>query len=72
MSYNDDYLILKDMNKTISKRKPQIAVEKPIHDLIKSIATQRKDNIEKVTEEVIIAGLKVKRLLPENFQTATN
>ena len=56
--------------KTQRTRKPQISVEKSLHELIKTIATTRKDKIEKVTDELLVAGLKVKRLLPENFPSS--
>ena len=50
------------------ERKPTLAVEKDLHALIRRVARDQRDKIEVVVEDLLVTGLKVKRLLPEDFR----
>lgn len=49
-------------------RKPQVALQLDMHPLLKGIAERQRDKLEVLVDEVLIAGLRVKRLLPEGFR----
>jgi len=45
-----------------------LIVREELKDLLKDLARQRKRLFVPFTEEVIISGLKVKKLLPKNWE----
>ncbi len=49
-------------------RKPQTTLQPDMHPLLKEIATRQRDKLEVVVDEVLIAGLKAKRQLPDGFR----
>ena len=70
LTYTKDVTLKHKMAQIKRERKPQIAIEKDVKDLLDRIASEQRAKKEVIADEIIVAGLKVKRLLPEDFRPA--
>jgi len=59
------------MAKKQRNRKPQGTLQPDTYAIIRDLARRNRDKIETVLDDIILTGLKIKRLLPETFRQQT-